>query len=80
MVASPSNASTLNYATCDPSAISPHFLECRCLHCERTGGGIWLQMAALEGRVPRDAPICRVIPVLRSVILDNVLAQGLDAA
>lgn len=64
-------APLLDYATCDPSAISPHFLECRCAYCERTGGGLWLQLAALEGRVPLDAPICAAIPVLRSLILDR---------
>lgn len=71
---------TLDYATRDPSAISPHFLECRCAYCERTGGGIWLQMAALEGRVPLDAPVCGAIPVLRSLILDNAPARSADAA
>lgn len=72
--------STLDYATCDPSAISLHILECRCVSCERTGGGLWLQMAALEGRVPLDAPICRAIPALRSLILDNAPAPSSDAA
>lgn len=64
-------APLLDYATCDPSAISLHFLECRCAYCERTGGGLWLQLAALAGRVPLDAPICTTIPVLRSLILDT---------
>ena len=63
--ASMANSATgVDYAALDPATLPLHHLECTCARCEAAGGGYLLQLAAIEGRIPIQAPVCKAIPAL----------------